>query len=78
MHLTDICDLNCSRCLIVVCTTEGNVKVYRPPFCDFCAEWVEVCPMEFVCPVKLEMMANVVAFRKPGTQLLEATANQNF
>ncbi|XP_054816404.1 uncharacterized protein LOC129316145 isoform X2 [Prosopis cineraria] len=29
-------------CLIAVCTTEGNVKVYRPPFCDFCAEWVEV------------------------------------
>ncbi|KAK4273836.1 hypothetical protein QN277_017155 [Acacia crassicarpa] len=29
-------------CLMAVCTTEGNVKVYRPPFCDFCAEWVEV------------------------------------
>ncbi|QHO53515.1 hypothetical protein DS421_2g48640 [Arachis hypogaea] len=21
---------------------EGHVKVYRPPFCDFCSEWIEV------------------------------------
>ncbi|XP_022736492.1 uncharacterized protein LOC111289595 isoform X2 [Durio zibethinus] len=31
-----------SGCLLAVCTTEGRVKVYRPPFCDFCAEWIEV------------------------------------
>ncbi|KAF7816631.1 transducin/WD40 repeat protein [Senna tora] len=31
-----------SGCLMAVCTTEGNVKVYRPPFCDYCAEWIEV------------------------------------
>ncbi|CAL0303395.1 unnamed protein product [Lupinus luteus] len=31
-----------SGCLIAVCTTEGHVKIYRPPFCDFCAEWIEV------------------------------------
>ncbi|XP_057428156.1 uncharacterized protein LOC130721379 isoform X2 [Lotus japonicus] len=31
-----------SGCLIAVCTSEGHVKVYRPPFCDFCAEWIEV------------------------------------
>ncbi|CAL5189916.1 unnamed protein product [Lathyrus oleraceus] len=31
-----------SGCLIAICTSEGHVKVYRPPFCDFCAEWVEV------------------------------------
>ncbi|KAF3432745.1 hypothetical protein FNV43_RR23847 [Rhamnella rubrinervis] len=29
-------------CLLAVCTTEGRVKLYRSPFCDFCAEWVEV------------------------------------
>ncbi|XP_040930466.1 uncharacterized protein [Gossypium hirsutum] len=31
-----------SGCFLAVCTTEGRVKLYRPPFCDFCAEWVEV------------------------------------
>ncbi|XP_044461569.1 uncharacterized protein LOC123192915 isoform X3 [Mangifera indica] len=31
-----------SGCLLAVCTTEGRVKVYRPPFCDFGAEWIEV------------------------------------
>lgn len=31
-----------SGCLIAVCTSDGHVKVYRPPFCDFCAEWIEV------------------------------------
>ncbi|GAV61134.1 WD40 domain-containing protein/TFIIIC_delta domain-containing protein/zf-TFIIIC domain-containing protein [Cephalotus follicularis] len=29
-------------CLLAVCTTDGRVKLYRPPFCDFRAEWVEV------------------------------------
>ncbi|XP_027366497.1 uncharacterized protein LOC113872844 [Abrus precatorius] len=31
-----------SGCLIAVCTYEGHVKIYRPPFCDYCAEWIEV------------------------------------
>ncbi|KAJ8760793.1 hypothetical protein K2173_021831 [Erythroxylum novogranatense] len=31
-----------SGCLLAVCTTEGRVKLYRQPFCDFCAEWIEV------------------------------------
>ncbi|KAF8379920.1 hypothetical protein HHK36_027385 [Tetracentron sinense] len=31
-----------SGCLLAVCTTEGRVKLYRPPFCEFRAEWVEV------------------------------------
>ncbi|GLT48303.1 hypothetical protein SLA2020_219360 [Shorea laevis] len=30
-----------SGCLLAVCTLEGHVKLYRPPFCDFCAEWIE-------------------------------------
>ncbi|KAK7278862.1 hypothetical protein RJT34_23901 [Clitoria ternatea] len=31
-----------SGCLISVCTSDGHVKIYRPPFCDYCAEWIEV------------------------------------
>ncbi|XP_039068829.1 uncharacterized protein LOC120215141 [Hibiscus syriacus] len=31
-----------SGCLLAVCTTEGRVKLYRPPFCDFGADWIEV------------------------------------
>ncbi|EXB78396.1 hypothetical protein L484_003258 [Morus notabilis] len=31
-----------SGCLLAVCTTEGRVKLYRQPFCDFCAEWIEM------------------------------------
>ncbi|XP_065861489.1 uncharacterized protein [Euphorbia lathyris] len=31
-----------SGCMLAVCTTEGRVKLFRPPFCDFCAEWIEV------------------------------------
>ncbi|XP_018506757.2 uncharacterized protein LOC103962612 [Pyrus x bretschneideri] len=29
-------------CLLAVCTTQGFVKLYRSPYCDFCAEWIEV------------------------------------
>ncbi|XP_010253730.1 PREDICTED: uncharacterized protein LOC104594717 isoform X2 [Nelumbo nucifera] len=31
-----------SGCLLAVCTTEGRVKIYRQPFLEFRAEWVEV------------------------------------
>ncbi|XP_058086991.1 uncharacterized protein LOC131234044 isoform X2 [Magnolia sinica] len=31
-----------SGCLLAVCTSEGRVKLYRPPFCEFSPEWVEV------------------------------------
>lgn len=31
-----------SGCLLAVCTTEGRVKLFRFPFCEFSAEWVEV------------------------------------
>ncbi|KAJ6810619.1 uncharacterized protein M6B38_103820 [Iris pallida] len=31
-----------SGCLLAVCTTKGRVKLYRSPFCEFRAEWVEV------------------------------------
>ncbi|KAM1105416.1 hypothetical protein ACFX2B_002360 [Malus domestica] len=29
-------------CLLAVCTTQGFVKLYCSPYCDFCAEWIEV------------------------------------
>ncbi|XP_073108017.1 uncharacterized protein [Elaeis guineensis] len=31
-----------SGSFLAVCTTEGRVKLYRAPFCEFSAEWVEV------------------------------------
>ncbi|RWW20124.1 hypothetical protein BHE74_00015043, partial [Ensete ventricosum] len=31
-----------SGCLLAVCTSEGRIKLYRAPFCEFRAEWVEV------------------------------------
>ncbi|OVA04709.1 WD40 repeat [Macleaya cordata] len=31
-----------SGCLLAVCTTEGRVKLYRSPYCEFSAEWIEV------------------------------------
>ncbi|KAI3974980.1 hypothetical protein MKX01_005091, partial [Papaver californicum] len=30
-----------SGCLLAVCTTEGRVKLYRSPYWEFCAEWIE-------------------------------------
>ncbi|GMH29659.1 hypothetical protein Nepgr_031502 [Nepenthes gracilis] len=30
-----------SGCLLAVCTTEGRVKIYRLPYCEFQAEWAE-------------------------------------
>ncbi|KAI3434194.1 uncharacterized protein J3R85_006645 [Psidium guajava] len=29
-------------CLLAICTTEGRVKIYRAPFCDYSAEWIAV------------------------------------
>lgn len=31
------------RCLLAVCSVEGRVKLYRQPYCEFQAEWIEVC-----------------------------------
>ncbi|XP_038982100.1 uncharacterized protein LOC103720062 [Phoenix dactylifera] len=31
-----------SGSFLALCTTEGRVKLYRAPFCEFSAEWVEV------------------------------------
>ncbi|XP_057951304.1 uncharacterized protein LOC131146048 isoform X2 [Malania oleifera] len=43
-------------CLLAVCTTEGRVKLYRPPFCEFSSEWVEVMDVsDMLC----EYLANV-------------------
>ncbi|XP_057536577.1 uncharacterized protein LOC130814504 isoform X2 [Amaranthus tricolor] len=29
-------------CLLAVCSVEGRVKLYRQPYCEFQAEWIEV------------------------------------
>ncbi|KAF8018481.1 hypothetical protein BT93_H3382 [Corymbia citriodora subsp. variegata] len=29
-------------CLLAISTTEGRVKIYRAPFCDYSAEWIAV------------------------------------
>ncbi|GAB2238892.1 hypothetical protein Droror1_Dr00024805 [Drosera rotundifolia] len=29
-------------CLLAVCTTDGRVKLYRQPYCEYQAEWIEV------------------------------------
>ncbi|EPS67941.1 hypothetical protein M569_06831, partial [Genlisea aurea] len=33
---------NDASSLISICTAGGRVKLYRPPFCEFSAEWIEV------------------------------------
>ncbi|KAL8049351.1 hypothetical protein ABFX02_06G016100 [Erythranthe guttata] len=33
---------NNAGCLLAVCTTGGNVKLYRLPSCEFSVEWIEV------------------------------------
>nr|CAD1833840.1 unnamed protein product [Ananas comosus var. bracteatus] len=39
LHLLGV---NTISCLLAVCTTGGHVKLYRAPFCEFTAEWIEV------------------------------------
>jgi len=41
-HWCVVAVLLCS-CLLGVCTTDFRIKLYRAPFCDYKAEWVEVC-----------------------------------
>ncbi|CAN1837619.1 hypothetical protein LINPERHAP1_LOCUS35155 [Linum perenne] len=36
------CLLTMGGCLLAVCTVEGCVKVYRPPFSDFSSNWIVV------------------------------------
>ncbi|XP_073016658.1 uncharacterized protein [Primulina eburnea] len=44
----------CASCLLDVFTTGGRVKLYRFPFCDFSAEWIEVMDIS-------EMMYNYLS-----------------
>ncbi|XP_072957508.1 uncharacterized protein [Typha angustifolia] len=37
-----------SGCLLAVCTTDGHVKLYRAPYCEFHAEWVEVADISIL------------------------------
>lgn len=48
--------------MVAVCNSEGHVKVYRPPFCDFCAEWIEVCAIEVVNFMDLESILSAMAY----------------
>ncbi|KAH9607608.1 hypothetical protein KSS87_022793, partial [Heliosperma pusillum] len=41
-------------CLLAVCSTEGRVKIYREPFCEFQAEWIEVMDISDVLHKYLE------------------------
>lgn len=29
-------------CLLAVCSSEGRVKIYRQPYCEYQAEWIEL------------------------------------
>ncbi|XP_073016539.1 uncharacterized protein [Primulina eburnea] len=42
-------------CLLAVCTTGGRIKLYRFPFCDFSAEWIEVLRIDFLSGCLLPM-----------------------
>ncbi|XP_074319930.1 uncharacterized protein LOC141656775 [Silene latifolia] len=53
-------------CLLAVCTTEGRVKIYREPFCEFQAEWIEVMDISDVLHKYLEK----TNYGEPLTSLL--------
>ncbi|XP_028790768.1 uncharacterized protein LOC114746682 isoform X3 [Neltuma alba] len=67
-------------CLMAVCTTEGNVKVYRPPFCDFCAEWVEVLDLTERLFGYLQCAGfgdlSIVAKQKPADDMLDTVSRK--
>ncbi|KAG1347809.1 hypothetical protein COCNU_06G016380 [Cocos nucifera] len=43
------------RSFLAVCTTEGRLKLYRAPFCEFSAEWVENA-LAFNCSFKMSTL----------------------
>lgn len=52
-----------SGCLLAICSAEGRVKLYRPPYHDFCADWVQVMDIT-------DMLSNylsTISFRKLAT-----------
>lgn len=58
-----------SGCLLAVCTTEGRVKIYRMPFCEFSAEWVEVVDISEMLHAYLQN----INFAEP-----EITSSENY
>ncbi|KAL9831780.1 putative transcription factor WD40-like family [Arabidopsis thaliana] len=55
-------------CLLAVCTAEGRVKLYRPPYSDFCAEWVEIVDISKMLYENLSSM-NFGESKNPSTSL---------
>ncbi|KAJ4952327.1 hypothetical protein NE237_029159 [Protea cynaroides] len=66
-----------SGCLLAVCTREGRVKLYRQPFCEFCAEWVEVMDIsDMLC--KYLQGINFGEFDIPSTKSSHEQVVKNF
>ncbi|KAJ7965260.1 putative Transducin/WD40 repeat-like superfamily protein [Quillaja saponaria] len=59
-------------CLLAICTVEGRVKIYRPPFCDFSAEWIEVLDIT----ERLYENLLIIRFGDSDTPSLNYTAGQ--
>ncbi|AEE78538.1 Transducin/WD40 repeat-like superfamily protein [Arabidopsis thaliana] len=55
-------------CLLAVCTAEGRVKLYRPPYSDFCAEWIEIVDISKMLYENLSSM-NFGESKNPSTSL---------
>ncbi|KAL1203280.1 hypothetical protein V5N11_031874 [Cardamine amara subsp. amara] len=55
-------------CLLAVCTAEGRVKLYRPPYFDFCAEWIEIVDVSDMLYENLSIM-NFGESNNPSTSL---------
>jgi hypothetical protein len=59
-------------CLLAVCTAEGRVKLYRPPYSDFCAEWIEIVDISKMLYENLSSM-NFGESKNPSTSLSKVT-----
>ncbi|ESQ45600.1 hypothetical protein EUTSA_v10010115mg [Eutrema salsugineum] len=55
-------------CLLAVCTAEGRVKLYRPPYSDYCAEWIEIVDVSDMLYENLSSM-NFGEPNSPSTSL---------
>ncbi|KAL3630748.1 hypothetical protein CASFOL_023732 [Castilleja foliolosa] len=55
---------NNAGCFLAVCTTAGRVKLFRFPFCEFSAEWVELEELEELGTTKDDDRVNVSSERE--------------
>ncbi|CAA7055993.1 unnamed protein product [Microthlaspi erraticum] len=63
-------------CLLAVCTAEGRVKLYRPPYSDFCAEWIEIVDITDLLYENLSSM-NFGESNNPSTSLSKDQVEQH-